>query len=74
MNYFDEQDMYIRELSEEIALEISAISSSFEEADAIWADGLPEAEDKALITRAFKRTEEDQLFWGCELFDRSDYS
>ena len=73
-NYFNEQQMQCRELSEEIAIEISALSNNFEEADDLWSEGLEDPlATRALVGRAFARTEEDELFWGCDCFDRLEH-
>jgi len=69
-NYFNEQEMQCRELSEEIAIEISFLADSCDEADLIWHDGLPTEDESRLVARAFARTEEDELFWGALTFNR----
>ena len=84
-NFYSKHQMQQRGLSEEIAIEISAISRTFEQAELIYnpavktgafvrvTDTSVERSNDSVIEFAFERTESKQLVWGGTIINRADY-
>ena len=84
-NFYSKHQMQQRGLSEEIAIEISAISRTFEQAELIYSPAVKtgsfvrvtdtsiERSNDSVIEFAFERTESNELVWGGTIINRADY-